>query len=340
MRRSFPSEAAAKAWRAEVQVALNRGELHAESSQTVRAAAADLVAGMESGVIRNRSGDPYKPSVVRAYELSLRLHVLPDVGAVKVSKLRRRDVQALADRLIAAGQDPSTVRNSLKPLAVIYRRAIRDGDVAVNPCLNLDLPAVRGKRDRIVSRDEAGEMISALRADDRALWGAAFYAGLRLGELRALRWGDVDLEAGVIRVERAMDQKGATIEPKSRAGVRAVPVPKALRVLFAAHRLQRVGDGYVFGSTLTTPFTPSAVLRRARLRWAKVEQLKPFSDFGLHEARHTFASLMIDAGVNAKAITEYMGHSSIVITFDRYGHLMPGNHEQAAALLDAYLSGA
>lgn len=145
----------------------------------------------------------------------------------------------------------------------------------------------------------------ALRSDDHALWGSAFYAGLRMGELRALRWSDIDLAAGVIRVERAMDQKGSTIHPKSVAGLCTVPIPKALRSLLAAHRLHRVGEGYVFGSSLSTPFTPSAVLRRARLRWSKVEALKPLADFGLHEARHTFASLMIDAGVNAKALTEH-----------------------------------
>ena len=88
-----------------------------------------------------------------------------------------------------------------------------------------------------------------------------------------------------------------------------MPIPKALRSLLVSHRLQRVGDGFVFGSSLSTPFTASAVLRRARLRWGKIEALKPLADFGLHEARHTFASLMIDAGVNAKALTEYMGHS-------------------------------
>jgi integrase len=341
LRRSFKTEAAARTWRAEAQVAVNRGELHATApAKTVREAAAELTAGMESGTIRNRSGDPYKPSVIRSYELSLRLHVLPDLGAIKISKLRRRDVQGLAERLLAAGQDPSTVRNSIKPLRVIYRRAIRAGDVSVNPCMNLDLPAVRGRRDRIVSREQAAELIAALRPDDHALWGTAFYAGLRLGELRALLWSDVDLAGGVIRVERALDQKGATIHPKSVAGVRTVPIPKALRSLFAAHRLQRVGEGYVFGSSLTTPFTASAVLRRARLRWSRIDSLKPLADFGLHEARHTFASLMIDAGVNAKALTEYMGHSSITVTFDRYGHLMPGNHQQAAALLDAYLDGA
>jgi integrase len=337
LRRSFKSEAAAKSWRSAAQTAVHRGELHVESTKTVRQAAAELTAGMESGMIRTRSGDPYKPSVVRSYEQALRLHVLPDLGALKLSKVRRREVQGLADRLLAAGHDPSTVRNALMPLRVIYRRAVRLGELGVNPCTDLDLPAVRGRRDRIVSREQAAELIAALRPDDHALWGTAFYAGLRMGELRALRWSDVDLAAGVIRVSRSLDGKGSTIAPKSAAGVRDVPVPKVLRSLLAAHRLQRVGEGYVFGSSLTTPFTPSAVMRRARLRWGKVESLKPFADFGLHEARHTFASIMIDAGVNAKALSEYMGHSSITITFDRYGHLMPGNHEQAAALLDAYL---
>lgn len=74
--------------------------------------------------------------------------------------------------------------------------------------------------------------------------------------------------------------------------------------------------------------------RRAHRAWAK-EELKAI---GLHEARHTFASLMIAAGVNAKALSSYMGHSSVVITYDRYGHLMPGNEEHAVALFDAYLA--
>ncbi len=70
--------------------------------------------------------------------------------------------------------------------------------------------------------------------------------------------------------------------------------------------------------------------------WCKAE-LVPIT---LHEARHTFASLMIAAGVNAKALATYMGHASVTITYDRYGHLMPGNEDEAAALLDAYLARA
>jgi integrase len=77
-----------------------------------------------------------------------------------------------------------------------------------------------------------------------------------------------------------------------------------------------------------------------RKRAAKAWQDSGLEAIGLHECRHTFASLMIAAGCNAKSIASYMGHSSITITLDRYGHLLPGNEEQAAGLLDAYLAQA
>jgi integrase len=89
----------------------------------------------------------------------------------------------------------------------------------------------------------------------------------------------------------------------------------------------------VFGPSASRPFTPSAVRRRAGTAWKRAK----LAPIGLHEARHTYASLMIAAGVNAKALATYLGHSSITIALDRYGHLMPGNEEEAAALLDAYL---
>lgn len=166
----------------------------------------------------------------------------------------RRDVQGLADRLLADRKDPSTVRNALMPLRVIYRRAVREGTVHVNPCTGIDLPAVRGRRDRIAAPSEAAALIAALRPDDRALWGAAFYAGLRMGELRALRWSDIDMAGGLIRVERSLDHQGTTVAPKSRAGHRVVPIPRVLRSLLATHRHVRVGEGYAFGSSLTRPF--------------------------------------------------------------------------------------
>lgn len=155
---------------------------------------------------------------------------------------------------------------------------------------------------------------------------------------------DIDLSAGVIRVRRGWDDVAGEIEPKSKAGARTVPIATALREHLVAHAL-RSGrrDGLVFGRDADRPFNPTSVYGRAATALKKMnakrteDELDQVDTLTLHEARHTFASLMIAAGVNAKALSSFMGHSSITVTFDLYGHLMPGNEEQAAGLLDVYL---
>lgn len=333
VRRTFPTLAAAKAWRHDAQVALRRGTLRAPARQRLDQAAGAFLAGARDGSIRSRSGDRYKPSAIRGYEQALRLRVLPKLGGFQVSELRRTDVQDFADGLMATSLSPSTIRNTLLPLRAIYRRAITRGEVTVNPTHGVELPAVRGRRERIASAEEAAALIQALPAEERALWGTAFYAGLRLGELQALRWDDVDLAAGLIHVRRSWDPRAGAIEPKSRAGRRTVPVPGALRDHLVEHRIADPGRGLVFGRSADRPFNPTTIYARAERAWKKagLDSITP------HEGRHTFASLMIAAGVNAKALSTYLGHSSIQITFDRYGHLMPGNEAAAVSLMDAYL---
>ena len=336
IRETHATLAAAKAWRADAAVALRKGTLRAVPTATVREAAEAWLDGARSGAIRTRSGDPYKPSALRGYEAALRQRVLPELGGARLAKVRRADVQDLADRMLAEGLDPSTIRNALMPLRAIYRRALSRGEVGVNPTANLELPAVRGKRDRIASPEEAATLLAALPKRDRAVWATALYAGLRRGELQALRWSDVDLASGVIRVERAWDDKAhELVAPKTEAWIRTVPIAAVLRDHLDEHKIASGrSDGLAFGADADRPFAPAGLWRRARTAWRRAG-LDPI---GLHEARHTFASLMIAAGVNAKALASYLGHSSVTITYDRYGHLMPGNEEEAASLLDAYLA--
>jgi integrase len=131
----------------------------------------------------------------------MRLHVLPALGAHKLSRIATADLQALAERLQAAGLSASTLRNAILPLRAIYRRACARDGLPINPTRGVELPAVRGRRDRIASPTEAAALLAAVPEADRALWATAMYAGLRLGELRALRHEHVDLKAGLIRVE-------------------------------------------------------------------------------------------------------------------------------------------
>lgn len=332
VRKTFATLAAAKAWRIDSLSALNRREMSV-SSTTLRQAAVAWLEGARSGAIRNPSGDTYKPSAIRGYEEALRLRLLPDLGGAKLSEIRRADVQVLIDRLMAEGYGASTIRNTLLPLRVIFRRALVRGEVAVNPTMGLELPAVRGRRDRIASPSEAARLVAALERD-RVLWATAVYAGLRRGELQALDWSDIELDDGVIRVRASWDQVAGRIAPKTKAGTRAVPIASVLDAHLRELGRASGGVGLVFGRAHDVAFASVTVDRRARRAWEQAG-LRPI---GLHECRHTFASFMIAAGVNAKALSVYMGHASVTITFDLYGHLMPGNEQEAARLLDVYLS--
>ena len=186
---------------------------------------------------------------------------------------------------------------------------------------------------------EADKLLAVLPEGDRALWATAFLAGLRRGELMALSVQhafDTNGVASRIAVERSYDPvAGEYIAPKSHAGTRRVPVTQELRGYLTAHQL-RLGrsTGLLFGRTETKPFDDRALKLRAEKAW-HAAGLTPIT---LHEARHTYASLLIAAGVNSKAVSTYTGHASITITLDRYGHLMPGNEAEAADLLDAYIA--
>jgi len=287
--------------------------------------------------VRTRSGEPYKPSALRSYEQALERKVLPALGRKRLCALERNDVQDLVDRLVGQGGAASTVRNAVLPLRAIYRRSLERSEVAVNPTEGLRLPAVRGRRDRVARPKDAEALIEALAGGDRALWASALYGGLRRGELQALRWSDVDFERGVIRVERGWDPVAGPIAPKSPTGLRRVPLTQTLRRHLREHLLRqgRGGDGLCFGSRPERAFDPPTVAARARAAWRRAG-LAPIS---LHECRHTYAAFMIAAGVNAKALQTYLGHSSITVTLDRYGHLMPGSEAEAAGMLEAYLGG-
>jgi integrase len=351
IRKTFPTQAAATAWRDDAKGAVRRNTLRAPAPLTVAEAATAWLEGMRQGVIRNRSGDPHKPSAIRAYEAALRLRILPELGRVKLAQVTRTDLQDLVDRLVASGLDASTIGVTLLPLRGIYKRAVARGEIAVNPTAGLDMPAVRGGRDRIADPAECQVLLDALPERDRPVWATAMYAGLRRGELMALRIEDVDLAAGIIHVRRGWDAKEGEIETKGRNS-RRVPVAAVLRDYLDEHLLNlEWTEGLVFGVSPVSPFAPKTISERAVAAWGWRRVRQPnvetrvweagetaLERIGLHECRHTFASLMIAAGVNAKALSTYMGHANISITLDRYGHLMPGNEDEAAALLDAFLA--
>jgi integrase len=337
IRKTFRDLGEARAWRHESQVAIRNGLLRSPSQTTLRQAADGWLAAAEKGVVRTRSGEAYKPAAVRAYRQALNQRVLPELGDRKLTAITFTMLQDFADQLSAKKLSPSTVRNTLLPVRAIYRRAHVRGEVAINPTLKLSLPAVRGRRDRIAAPTELAPLLDALEPADRAIYATALYAGLRAGELQALQWDDIDLDTNLIHVRQGWDTQAGFIAPKSRAGQRRVPITQTLRRELLQHRLHKGtgGTGFVFPSSRNPnkPFAPRTLTLHTQKAW-KNKRLTPI---GLHECRHSYATYMIAAGINTKALSTYMGHSSITITLDRYGHLLPGNETQTAQLLETWL---
>jgi integrase len=306
-------------------------------TRTLAVGVREFVEGMKAGTVRPKNRVRYKPNTSRSYERALVNHIEPSgLGRLKVADVRRADVQALADELLASGLAPGSVRNVLNPIQALYRRLIDRDLIVHNPATRIDLPAQGSARaTRIASAAEAARLIAAVRDEEQPLWAAAFYAGLRRGELQALRVCDVDLGASLIHVELGWDQEEGPIEPKSEASRRTIPLLAVLRDRLDEHLLRtgRTGEELVFGRSPVVPFEPSSIGNHAQECWAGAE-LEPIT---LHQARHTFASLLIDSGANAKAVQEFMGHSKIQTNFDTYGHLLPGSHDEVRARMDAYL---
>lgn len=163
------------------------------------------------------------------------------------------------------------------------------------------------------------------------------FAGLRRGELMGLRWEDVDLADNVIHVRRAWDIQDGPIEPKTRAGTRDVPIAGVLHDYLDEHKLSTRRDhGLVFGRTAELPFVPWSVDKRARDAW----ETAGLDGLTLHEGRHTFASLLIEAGVSAKKVSTYMGHAGVSITLDRYAKLFDRHERDTLDKLDSFLERA
>jgi integrase len=359
IRKHFNDLGAARTWRDDASGAIRAGKMRAPTRTTLDQAAEALIVGMRDGSILDRSGKPYKPATTRGYERVLRLHVRPALGDRRLGELRRREVQRFVDQMRADGFAASTIQNTLNPLQVICRRAVRDDEIAVDPTDGLELPAVRGRRERIAGPAEAAKLIAALPTGEGALWATAIYAGLRRGELRALRWHDIDLTGSVIHVRRGWDDdpEVGEIEVKSDAGRRRVPLVGVLRNHIVEHQQAtgRDGDDLVYGRTAELPFIPSTIRRHALKAWKDandriveaasrtgrdVEPEELYKPLTPHEARHCAASYLIAAGLNPKELSVYIGHSDVRTTFNRYGHLMPGGEKEAVAKLDAFLNSA
>ena len=291
------------------------------------------------------------PSTFAEYRRALLTHVSPRLGERTLASLRTEDVDAFIAELEAEGKAPGTVRNILTPLRKMMGDAVRQGRLLANPAARADLPPVQDFAGKEIPREHANAIRAALvdlapvdpLRNEPDLFFACFFdvalgTGLRLGELRALRWGDVDRDRRVIRIERAFSRRELK-RPKTDAGIRSVPlfgsVDEALREL-AARAVERgryAPDELIFATIHGTPLHESNFNRRV---WHPALERAGLGDDGyrFHDLRHTCVSRLVAAGADVKLVQAVAGHSNPLITLKRYSHLLDARLSEAADRFD------
>lgn len=338
-RKTFPTRAAAKTWRQDAIVAVRRGEIPMRSTlATVDSAVTEWVDAARRGSVRTRGRKPFAPGTIRSVEQNYRLRVEPRFGRWRLDRVTLLDLQEWIDELDGEGVHPSTIETSVLPLRLAYRRAKVRGDIAIDPTDGLELPGkpVRGMTRQPPEPNHLHALLDATPARDRAAWTTLVLTGLRRGELRGLAWAHVDFDAGLVRVERQhLPEEG--LKPTKGRRNRTVPMGATLAATLKEHRL-RTGrrDGLVFGDDTGggRALDTAKMQARADEAWktAGLERVTP------HVCRHYYATLMAAAGTPLERLSRYMGHSSIAVTFDNYGHLFPGDEAADATLQEAFLT--
>ena len=291
-----------------------------------------------------------RPTTYHSYVAHVECHIVPALGSVQLQKFAPAQINALYAKLIAGGRrngkplTPLTVRHVHAVLHRALKDAVRWGRLARNPADLADPPrvAARGHELRTWSAEQLAAFLDS-RRDDRlyALWHTLAMTGLRRGEALALRWEDVDLEAGRLAVRRSLIPEGKTVavhEPKTARGRRVVALdPQTVGVLRgqAARQLtaQAATEYWETGLLFTDgagqalhPWVTSRCFRKA------VEEAM-LPDIRLHDLRHTHATLALQAGIHPKVVSERLGHATVSITLDTCSHAIPAVQEEAAALI-------
>jgi integrase len=204
----------------------------------------------------------------------------------------------------------------------------------------------------VLNAEQASALIEGVRdAEFGVAIPVALYSGLRLSELRGLRWKDADLSTGNLRVvqtvQRLRDGSLVAREPKTDGSRRAVSIPILIRELLRDHRTAQIEtrlrsgipwseESLVFGDALGNPISETRFRKALKnvLTQAKLPTIR------LHDLRHTMATLMLAAGEHPKVVAERLGHSTVNLTLDTYSHVLPGLQEAAAERLASSLAKA
>jgi integrase len=339
---TFERKKDAVAYEANVRVDVRRG-VHTSSKVAVAEAGNKWLADAEGRLER---------ATIEAYRQHLNDHIIPYLGAVKLSQLTVPAVRDFIDKLRKDGRSPAMIKRVIGDLGSILADAQERGLVAQNVVRSLSHRKKQRDSERrhkarlkvgvdIPSPDEIKAIVEHLNGRWRPLILAAIFTGLRASELRGLRWGDVDLKKAELHVRQRADKFKAIGKPKSASGQRAIPMPPTLVTTLREWKLRcpKSGLGLVFPTGAGEVEYHSNIVTRGlapvQIAAGIVAKDGTAKYTGLHALRHFYASWCINRkedgglGLPLKVVQHRLGHSTIQMTADIYGHLFPSGDSGA-----------
>lgn len=288
-----------------------------------------------------------KESTADRYQRTFRLYLSPAFKQKDLGAISRDDVKKLVYTLFSEGKSRNSVKAALTPLIEMFNHAVEDGHLATNPALRVmrRTRAEEGERKKVatfLTRDELGLLLRTCQEhfpDYYPFVSLLARTGLRLGEAIAAQWGDIDFQGRFLEVQRS-STAGRVTSPKNGKTRRvdlSQQLTETLKALLVERKKETLRKGWgevppwVFISGAGTPInsghfrwrTWRALLAKAGLRYVRI-----------HDLRHTYASLLLQNGESLVYVKDQMGHHSIQVTVDTYGHLMPGGNKAAVDRLD------
>lgn len=289
-----------------------------------------------------------RPRTHKSYSQLVERRIEPDLGKIKLVKLKPQDIQALMNQKLKSGLSPRSVQY----IHAVIRRALVLAEkwqlVPRNVAKLVDPPRVKREEVEPLTPEQARAFLDAAKGERlEALYSVAVALGLRRSEALGLRWQDIDFEAETLRVRHSLQRiegKLQLVEPKSLKSRRTIALPKATLKALKDHRKRQLEErmiagsnwqdtDFVFTSTIGTPIEPDNLSR-----WFKPLLKKAgLPNIRFHDLRHTAASLLLVQGVSPRVVMETLGHSQISLTMNTYSHVMPVLQRDAAEKMDAIL---
>lgn len=296
--------------------------------------------------------DVVKPSVRQwtymGYEVHVRLHINPVLGRIALDRLTPMQVQTLLNAKLKEGLSAKSVRGVRATLRAALNHAVRWGLISRNAATAVELPKTRRYDIQPLTPGEARTFLESIRGDRlEALYSVALTMGLRQGEALGLRWPDIDLAMGYIRITKQLQRVSGTlqrVELKTDRSRRTLVLPASILTGLREHRSQQMEErlaageqwkesGFVFTTQDGRPLEGTTVTRHFHRHLGRAG----LSQRRFHDLRHSCATLLLVQGVSPRVVMDVLGHSEIAMTMNTYSHVIPDLRRDAADRMQALL---